>query len=215
MEMYVDSANIEEIKQAKQLGLADGVTTNPTLIAKENGSFTDILKDICKEVSGPVHAEVLSLDCEGIVKEGRELAKIADNIVVKIPMMHEGLKAVKILSSEGIATNLTLVFSAGQAILAAKAGATYICPFLGRLDDIGSDGLDLLAKIKTIFVNNPDLDTQIIAASIRTPNHVIELAGMGIDILTTPAKVLTQLEKHPLSDAGIAQFTKDAEKFKY
>lgn len=215
MDIYVDSANLEEIRQAAQLGLADGVTTNPTLIARENGSFTDILKDICKEVSGPVHAEVLSMDCEGIVKEGKELAKIADNIVVKIPMMHEGLKAVKALSSEGIATNVTLMFSAGQAILAAKAGATYLCPFLGRLDDIGNDGLALLAQIKTILINNPDLDSKIIAASIRTPNHVIELAGMGVDILTVPAKVLSQLEKHPLSDAGIAQFEIDAKKFKY
>lgn len=215
MEIYVDSANIEEIRKAKQLGLADGVTTNPTLIAREQGSFTEILKEICKEVSGPVHAEVLSLDCDGIIKEGKELAKIADNIVVKIPMMHEGLKAVKALSAEGIATNVTLMFSAGQAILAAKAGATYLCPFLGRLDDIGNDGLDLLAKIKTILVNNPDLNSRIIAASIRTPNHVIELASMGIDILTVPSKVLTQLENHPLSDIGIAQFAKDAEKFKY
>lgn len=214
MDIYVDSANIEEIKQARELGLADGVTTNPSLIAKEDGEFTDILKQICREVEGPVHAEVLSLDFEGIVKEGKELAKIADNIVIKIPMINEGLKAVRVLKSEGIATNVTLMFSAGQAILAAKAGATYVCPFLGRLDDISHDGLELLGVIKSILVANPDLDTQIIAASIRTPNHVVELSTMGIDILTVPSKVLAQLEKHPLTDIGIETFAKDAEKFK-
>jgi transaldolase len=214
MDIYVDSANLGEICQAKELGLADGVTTNPTLIAKENGNFEEILKNICSEVTGPVHAEVLSLDADGIVKEGRELAKIADNIVIKIPMLHDGLKAVRILNAEGIKTNVTLMFSAGQAILAAKAGATYVCPFLGRLDDICHDGLELLSSIRTIFVNNPDLECQIIAASIRTPAHVVELASMGVDILTVPSKLLTQLEKHPLTDLGIEQFCKDAEKFK-
>jgi len=214
MDIYVDSANLNEICQAKELGLADGVTTNPSLIAKENGKFEEILKGICSEVSGPVHAEVLSLDAEGIVKEGKELAKIADNIVIKIPMLHDGLKAVRKLAAEGIKTNVTLIFSAGQAILAAKAGATYVCPFLGRLDDIGQDGLELLSSIKTIFINNPDLRCQIIAASIRTPAHVIELSSMGVDILTVPSKLLTQLEKHPLTDSGIEQFCKDAEKFK-
>lgn len=214
MEIYVDSANLKEIRQAKELGLADGVTTNPSLIAKENGVFEEILKDICQEVTGPVHAEVLSLDYEGIVKEGKELAKIADNVVIKIPMIHDGLKAVRALKSEGIDTNVTLIFSAGQAILAAKAGATYVCPFLGRLDDISSDGLELLGVIRSILVNNPDLDTRIIAASIRTPNHVVELSAMGVDILTVPSKVLTQLENHPLTDIGIEQFTKDAAKFK-
>lgn len=214
MDIYVDSANIDEIRQAKELGLADGVTTNPTLIAKENGEFTEILKDICKEVSGPVHAEVLSLDFEGIVAEGKELAKISDNIVIKIPMIEEGLKAARVLREEGIDTNVTLIFSASQAILAAKAGATYVCPFLGRLDDISSDGLELLGVIRSILVNNPDLDTKIIAASIRTPNHVVELSTMGVDILTVPSKVLKQMGKHPLTDIGIEQFAKDAEKFK-
>ncbi|MCG8337989.1 MAG: fructose-6-phosphate aldolase [Proteobacteria bacterium] len=214
MDIYVDSANIDEIRQAKELGLADGVTTNPTLIAKENGEFTEILKDICKEVSGPVHAEVLSLDFEGIVAEGKELAKVSDNIVIKIPMIEEGLKAVRVLREEGIDTNVTLMFSASQAILAAKAGATYVCPFLGRLDDISSDGLELLGVIRSILVNNPDLDTKIIAASIRTPNHVVELSTMGVDILTVPSKVLKQMGKHPLTDIGIEQFAKDAEKFK-
>ena len=214
MEMYVDSANIAEIKQANEVGLADGVTTNPTLIAKENGEFKDILRDICREVSGPVHAEVISLDYDGIMAEGRELAKISDNIVIKIPMMQDGLKAARSFNQEGIPTNITLIFSPAQAILAAKAGATYVCPFLGRLDDISHDGLSLLESIKGIFMNNQDLETRIIAASIRTPNHVVELAAMGIDILTVPAKVIQQMEKHPLTDAGIAQFLKDAEKFK-
>ncbi|MBU3913948.1 MAG: fructose-6-phosphate aldolase [Proteobacteria bacterium] len=214
MDIYVDSANMNDIRQAKELGLADGVTTNPTLIAKEGGEFLEILKDICKEITGPVHAEVLSLDFEGIVQEGKDLASISDNIVIKIPMMHDGLKAVKALNSEGINTNVTLIFSPGQAILAAKAGATYVCPFLGRLDDISSDGLELVGIIRSILVNNPDLETKIIAASIRTPNHVVELSAMGVDILTIPAKVLKQLENHPLTDIGIKQFTKDAEKFK-
>jgi len=214
MDIYVDTANLEEIKQANQLGLADGVTTNPTLIARENGDFKEILKGICKEVSGPVHAEVLSLEYKSMVEEGKELAKIAENIVIKIPMTHDGLKAVKALKSEGIPTNVTLIFSAGQAILAAKAGATYLCPFLGRLDDISSNGLELLDTIKTILINNPDLDAKIIAASIRTPIHVVELSTMGVDILTIPSKVLRQLENHPLTDIGIEQFTKDAEKFK-
>ncbi|MBU2645914.1 fructose-6-phosphate aldolase [bacterium] len=214
MDIYVDTANLAEIKQAHELGLADGVTTNPTLIAKENGDFKDILKGICREVSGPVHAEVLSLEYEKMVTEGRELAKIADNIVIKIPMNHDGLKAVRSLKAEGIRTNITLIFSAGQAILAAKAGTTYLCPFLGRLDDISANGLELLDTIQTILINNPDLDAKIIAASIRTPIHVVELAAMGIDILTIPSKVLEQLEHHPLTDIGIEQFTKDAEKFK-
>lgn len=213
MDIYVDSANLKEIKAAKELGLCDGVTTNPTLIAKEGGSFTEILKKICEVVSGPVHAEVLSLDYNGILTEGRELAKIAQNIVVKIPMIEAGLKAAKTLKEEGIPTNITLIFSASQAILAAKAGATYICPFLGRLDDISHDGLQLLGQIRAILDNNPDLDTQIIAASIRTPLHMVELSSMGVDILTAPEKVLKQMQKHPLTDAGIAQFLEDAKKF--
>ncbi len=214
MKFYVDSANLSEIKDASLVGLADGVTTNPTLIARENGAFEDILKDICGIVSGPVHAEVLSLDYEGIIKEGKELAKISDNIVIKIPMMHDALRAVSTFKEEGIPTNITLIFSASQAILAAKAGATYVCPFLGRLDDVSHDGLELLASIKEILMANPDLETQIIAASIRTPLHVVELSAMGVDILTCPTKVIQQMEKHPLTELGIAQFLKDAEKFK-
>lgn len=213
MDIYVDSANIEEIKNAKQLGLADGVTTNPSLIAKENGDFKEILQSICAEIKGPVHAEVLSLDYKGMVKEARDLAKLSENIVIKIPMIHDGLRAVQTLSNEGISTNVTLMFSASQAILAAKAGATYLCPFLGRLDDISHDGLSLLNTIQEILNQNPDLTSKIVAASIRTPLHVVELAAMGVDILTVPAKVLAQMEKHPLTQSGIEQFAKDAEKF--
>lgn len=214
MDIYVDTANLAEIKQAGELGLADGVTTNPTLIAKEKGDFKEILKAICAEVSGPVHAEVLSLEYDAMLQESKDLAAIADNIVIKIPMIHDGLRVVRTLKSEGIRTNVTLIFSPGQAILAAKAGATYVCPFLGRLDDISANGLELLETIRTILDNNPDLETKIIAASIRTPIHVVELSAMGVDILTVPAKVLTQLETHPLTDMGIEQFAKDAEKFK-
>ena len=214
MDIYVDSANLDEIKKAKELGLADGVTTNPTLIAREDGDFREIIKQICNEVEGPVHAEVLSLKYEEILIEGRELAAIADNVVVKIPMMHDALRAAKQFKEEGIKTNITLVFSASQAILAAKAGATYICPFLGRLDDISSDGLALLDQIQTILENNPDLDTEVIAASIRTPNHVVDLSAMGVDILTIPSKIIGQMEKHPLTESGIQQFLKDAESFK-
>lgn len=214
MDIYVDSANLETIKAAKELGLADGVTTNPTLIAREGGDFKTMIKNICDIVSGPVHAEVLSLKYEDILEEGRDLAKIAPNVVIKIPMMRDGLAAAKTFAEEGLATNLTLIFSPGQAILAAKAGATYICPFLGRLDDISYDGLLLLEQIKTIYSNNPDFNTKIIAASIRTPIHMVELASMGIDILTAPSKVLTQMERHPLTDMGIEQFLKDAESFK-
>jgi len=213
MDIYVDSANLDEILQAKQLGLADGVTTNPTLIAKENGDFKVILQNICKEIEGPVHAEVLSLDYNGMVKEARDLASIAQNIVIKIPMIHDGLKAVKTLSREGISTNVTLMFTASQAILAAKAGATYLCPFLGRLDDISHDGLSLLNTIQEILNQNPDLKSKIVAASIRTPLHVVDLATMGVDILTVPAKVLVQMENHPLTESGIEQFAKDAKKF--
>jgi transaldolase len=214
MKFYVDSANLDEIKEASLIGLADGVTTNPTLIAKEGGSFEEILKEICGIVTGPVHAEVLSLDSEGILREGRELAKISDNIVIKIPMLHDALRVVGTFKAEGIATNITLIFSTAQAILAAKAGATYVCPFLGRLDDISHDGLELIASIKEVLIANPDLETEIIAASIRTPLHVVELSRMGVDILTCPSKVIKQMKKHPLTELGINQFLKDAEKFK-
>lgn len=214
MDIYVDSANLDEIKSANALGLCDGVTTNPTLLLREGTNHIEMLQAIADVVEGPVHGEVLSLDFDGIMAEAKELAKMGDNIIVKIPMFNEGLKAVKALKALGIKTNVTLIFSASQAILAAKAGASYVCPFLGRLDDISADGLVLLSQIRTIFDANPDLETGIIAASIRTPGHVVELAQMGIDILTIPAKVLGQMEKHPLTASGIAQFTEDAKKFK-
>lgn len=213
MKIYVDSADISEIESALTLGLCDGVTTNPTLIAKTGKSMEQAIKDICAIVEGPVHAEVLSLDEAGIVKEGLALAKISDNIVVKIPMCHAGLKAVKRFSDQGIQTNVTLIFSASQAILAAKAGASNVCPFVGRLDDISVPGSDLIEDIVTIFDNYPEIETQILVASIRSPMHVMDAARLGADILTIPAQVLSQMEKHPLTDIGIAKFLDDAKKF--
>lgn len=213
MKIYVDSADVKEIEAAKELGLCDGVTTNPTLIAKTGKSMVQAIRDICAVVDGPVHAEVLSLDEQGILKEGRELAKIAKNIVIKIPMCHAGLKAVKRFAGEGISTNVTLIFSASQAILAAKAGATNVCPFVGRLDDISVDGTELIRDIRAVFANYPQIKTEIVVASIRAPLHVIECARIGADVLTIPANVLTQMEKHPLSDIGIAKFLEDAKKF--
>lgn len=213
MKIYVDSANLDEILWAKAVGLCDGVTTNPTLIAKEGKPMQQTIAAICECVSGPVHAEVLSLEYEKILKEGRELASIAPNIVVKIPMMHDGLKAVKTFAEEGIKTNVTLIFSASQAILAAKAGATNVCPFIGRLDDISQPGIESISQITEIFTQYPKINTEIIVASIRNPLHVIESALLGADIFTIPSNVITQMEKHPLSDAGITKFLKDAEKF--
>jgi transaldolase len=213
MKIYVDSADIAEIKAGLELGLCDGVTTNPTLIAKTGKSMNQAITDICDIVSGDVHAEVLSLDAEGIYKEGKELAKISDNIVVKIPMCHEGLKAVKRFSDEGIKTNVTLIFSASQAILAAKAGATNVCPFVGRLDDISVPGTGLIEEITTIFDIYPEITSEIIVASIRNPLHVVEPALIGAHIFTIPSGVLKQMEKHPLTDIGIAAFLEDAKKF--
>lgn len=213
MKIFVDSANVNEIKAAMELGLCDGVTTNPTLIAKENKKMHQAIEDICKIVKGPVHAEVLSLEYEKILKEGRELSKIAPQVVVKIPMMREGLRAVKTFSEEKIKTNVTLIFSASQAILAAKAGATNVCPFVGRLDDISVSGNALIAEIAEIFNQYPEINTEIIVASIRNPLHVIESALVGAHIFTIPANVLTQMEKHPLTDIGIAKFLEDAKKF--
>lgn len=213
MKIYVDSADVNEIKAAKAVGLCDGVTTNPTLIAKAGKAMIPAIEDICKLVDGPVHAEVLSLDEEGIVKEGRKLAQIAKNVVVKIPMCNAALKAVKRFADEGIHTNVTLIFSASQAILAAKAGATNVCPFVGRLDDISASGTGLIREIATIFRNYPSIKTEIIVASIRGPLHVIESALLGAHVLTVPGNVLTQMEKHPLTDIGIAKFLEDAKKF--
>lgn len=213
MKIYVDSADTSIIEEGLALGLCDGVTTNPTLIAKTGKPMTQAIKDICAITKGPVHAEVLSLDEDGIYKEGKELAKIADNIVIKIPMCNSGLKAVKRFSSEGIKTNVTLIFSASQAILAAKAGATNVCPFVGRLDDISIEGNELIREIATIFDNYVDITCEIIVASIRNPLHVIEPALVGAHIFTIPGNVLTQMQKHPLTDIGIASFLEDAKKF--
>ena len=211
MKFFIDTANLDEIKEAAKIGILDGVTTNPTLLAKEEGEATEIFKQICEVVDGPVNAEVVSLDWEGIVKEGRELVKIADNIVVKIPMTKDGLKAVKVFAAEGIKTNVTLIFTATQALLAARSGATYVCPFVGRLDDISSPGMDLINQIKEIFVKY-DLDTEIIVASIRSPIHVQDSALIGADIATVPFKVINQLFLHPLTEKGIEQFLSDWDK---
>jgi len=213
MKFFIDTANIEQLKEAASIGILDGVTTNPSLIAKEEGSPVDIFKEICEIVDGPVSAEAVSLDAEGMVKEGRELSAIHGNIVVKIPMTKEGLKAVKILSSEGIDTNVTLVFSPVQALLAARAGATYVSPFVGRLDDIQVVGMDLVGQIQQIF-GNYNIETEVIVASIRTPMHVVEAALMGADISTIPFKVIEQMMKHPLTDKGIDSFLADWEKVK-
>lgn len=212
MKIFIDTANLNEIKKAKALGLVDGVTTNPTLLAKEGEEIETLIRKISEEVKGPVNVEVTGITCEEIVKEAREMATWGDGIVIKIPINHEGLKAVKILSSEGILTNVTLIFSASQAILAAKAGATYICPFLGRLDDISFNGLELIRQIKGIYENYDEIETQIIVASVRHPIHVIEAGLLGAEIVTIPPAVLEQMAKHPLTDKGIAQFLEDAKK---
>jgi transaldolase len=211
MKFFIDTANIAQIKEAASIGVLDGVTTNPTLLSREQGEPVEIFKQICEIVDGPVNAEVVSLDWEGIVREGKELAKIHKNIVVKIPMTKDGLKAVKALSKEGINTNVTLIFTPIQALLAARAGATYVCPFVGRLDDISNPGMDLIAQIRQIF-DNYDINTEIIVASIRHPLHVIDTAMIGADIATIPFKVIEQLLKHPLTDKGIDQFLADWEK---
>lgn len=213
MKFFIDTANLEEIKKGVAMGMVDGVTTNPSLIAKENQSFEELIPAICKLVDGPVSAEVVSLEAEGMLSEARVLAKIADNIVIKIPMVVEGLKAVKQLAAEGIKTNVTLVFSAAQALLAAKAGASYVSPFVGRLDDIGTPGMDLIQNIVTIF-DNYGYQSEVIVASVRSPQHVLDAALIGADIATIPFKVIAQLAKHPLTDAGVAQFLADWEKRK-
>ena len=215
MKIFVDTANIKAFEEAMALGIVDGVTTNPTLVSREGTDPKKIIKAICKLVGDrPVNAEVLSLDCQGMVKEARLIAKWADNIVIKIPMMKEGLKAVKILADEGIRSNVTLIFTATQAVLAAKAGASYVSPFVGRLDDISTDGMELVSQIVGIYDNYDALTTEVIVASIRHPIHVIQSGLMGAHILTIPPKVLEMMEKHPLTDKGIDMFLKDAKKFK-
>ena len=211
MKFYIDSADIEEIKQANAMGMVDGVTTNPSLVAKTGRRHHDVIKDICAEIGGLVSAEVIATDSAGMVEEGLELAKIADNVVVKIPMCDEGLVAVKKLTSEGIRTNVTLIFSPVQALLAAKAGATLASPFIGRLDDISTPGMELISQIKQIYVNY-GYKTEILAASIRHPIHILDAALIGADIVTVPFKVLPGLTKHPLTEKGLEQFLKDAEK---
>ena len=211
MKFFIDTANIEEIKDANNMGMVDGVTTNPSLIAKEEGEFLDIIKEIAGIVKGPVSAEVISLDEEGMVSEARELAKISDNIAVKIPMTTEGLKAVKTLSKEGIQTNVTLVFSALQALMAAKAGASYVSPFVGRLDDLAENGMDLIEDIVQIY-QNYGFSTEVIVASVRSALHVKTSALIGADIATIPYKVLNKLASHHMTDKGIDAFMKDWEK---
>jgi len=213
MKFFIDTANLEEIKEATSIGILDGVTTNPTLISRENEEPIALLKKISDVVDGPIAAEVVSLDWEGIVKEGKELAKINNNIVVKIPINKDGLKAVKALNALNIKTMVTLIFTPIQALLAARAGANYITPFVGRLDDISSPGMDLIANIVQVY-NNYDLNTAVIVASIRDPVHVLEAAMIGADISTIPLKVIEQLVKHPLTDKGIESFLKDWEKVK-
>lgn len=211
MKFFIDTANIQEIKKAKEWGLVDGVTTNPSLVSKEGREFKDLIKEICSIVDGPISAEAVSLDAEGMIKEARELSKIHKNIVVKIPMTLEGLKAVRTVSNEGIKTNVTLVFSPTQALMAAKAGATYASPFVGRLDDISQNGMDLIDQILTIY-ENYGFSTEVIVASIRHPMHVVESALMGAHVATIPFKVIEQLSKHTLTDVGIERFLKDWEK---
>ncbi|MFQ5824849.1 MAG: fructose-6-phosphate aldolase [bacterium] len=213
MKFFLDTANLEEIKQAASMGILDGVTTNPTLVSKEKGKFKDILLNICEVVDGPVSAEVVALEFEGMVKEARELASLHPNIYVKIPMIRQGLKAVKALSSEGIHVNVTLCFSPSQALMAAKAGATFVSPFVGRVDDISGVGMEIVTDIRTIF-DNYGFETEILAASLRHPLHVVEAALIGADIATMPYKVFDQLFNHPLTDVGLKRFLDDWEKVK-
>jgi transaldolase len=212
MKFFIDTASLNEIREAAELGLIDGVTTNPSLIAKEGGvDFKQHIAAICEIVEGDVSAEVTSLDMEGMLREGREYARIAPNVVVKCPLTRDGLKATRRLTDEGTKVNVTLCFSAAQAILAAKAGAAYISPFLGRLDDVGQNGLELLAEIVEIY-DNYDWKTEVLAASIRHPIHVVEAARMGAHVATMPLKVIDQLLKHPLTDKGLEQFLADWQK---
>lgn len=213
MKFFIDTASLTEIKEANDLGVLDGVTTNPSLVAKEGKEFIPLLKEICAIVRGPISAEVVSTEFDGMMKEGRELAKIHENIVVKVPLIKDGLKAVKALKAEGIRTNVTLCFSANQALLAAKAGAYFISPFVGRLDDISQNGMELIGQIVTIY-HNYGYDTQVLVASVRHPLHVIDAAMMGADICTMPFKVIDQLIKHPLTDIGLEKFLADWNKGK-
>ena len=213
MKFFIDTANVNEIREANEMGIIAGVTTNPSLIAKEGRDYIETLKEITSIVDGPISGEVKAstTTAEGMIEEGIAIAALHPNMVVKIPMTAEGLKAVKVLTSEGIKTNVTLIFSATQALLAARAGATYVSPFLGRLDDISCDGIQLISDIMDIFFQYDDIDTQVICASVRHPMHVVECAKTGADIATVPYKVLMQMMKHPLTDKGIENFKKDYE----
>lgn len=213
MKFFIDTANLQEIRKANELGLLDGVTTNPTLVAREARDFEELIKEICKIVDGPVSAEVISVEAEGMVKEARQLAKLADNIVVKIPMIYEGIKATKILSKEDISTNVTLVFSPLQALIAAKAGATFVSAFIGRLDDISSVGMGIVEDIVAIY-ENYGFETEVIVASIRNPVHVLDAALIGAHIATIPFKVLIQLAEHPLTEIGLDRFLADWKKMR-
>ncbi|HEX9618757.1 MAG TPA: fructose-6-phosphate aldolase [Polyangiaceae bacterium] len=211
MKIFIDSGDIAEIKEAASMGAIDGVTTNPSLLAKAGKPIKKAIEAICDVVSGPVSAEVLATDMQGILEEGRELSKIHPNVVVKVPLLVEGLKAVHAFKSEGIRTNVTLCFSASQALLAAKAGATYISPFVGRLDDVSEEGMELIEQIVAIY-GNFDFDTQVLVASVRSPTHVVRAALIGADVATLPLKVITQLARHPLTDIGLEKFLADAKK---
>jgi transaldolase len=213
MKFFIDTANVEEIKKANALGLLDGVTTNPSLVSKEGRDFKELITEICQIVDGPVNAEVVSTDADGMIREAMDLIKLGDNIVVKIPLIKEGLKAVKALTAEGIKTNVTLCFSPVQALMAAKAGAAYISPFVGRLDDISHNGMELVEQITQIY-ENYGFETEIIVASVRNPLHVLDAALMGADIATIPYKVMEQLIKHPLTDIGLEKFLADWKKAK-
>jgi len=211
MQFFLDTGNVDEIKQALDWGILDGVTTNPTLISKTGRSFMEVAKEIVKLVDGPVSLETVSLNAEGMIKEGRMLAELGDNVVVKIPMTPEGVKAIQVLESDGIPVNVTLIFSPAQALIAAKAGATFVSPFIGRIDDVSGEGMKLIREVKTIF-DNYDIDTEIIVASVRHPMHVVEAALIGADICTMPFEVMKKLFNHPLTDKGLEQFLKDWEK---
>ncbi len=211
MKFFIDTANLEEIKAAAAMGILDGVTTNPSLAAKESMPYKKLLAEICKVVPGPVSAEVFATDFDGMIAEADELVKIADNIVIKIPTILEGLKAIKTLSGKGVMTNATLVFSASQALMVAKAGATYVSPFVGRLDDISTDGMELISQITTIY-GNYGFPTEVLVASTRSPMHLMESALIGADVITMPYSVITKLMKHPLTDIGLSQFLADAKK---
>ena len=211
MKIFIDSGDVDEIKEAAAMGAIDGVTTNPSLLAKAGVSRKKAISQICEVVDGPVSAEVLATDTQGILKEGRELAKIHPNVVVKVPLIVDGLKATRVFSEEGIKTNVTLCFSASQALLAAKAGATYISPFVGRIDDLSEEGMKLIEQLVTIY-SNYDFQTQVLVASVRHPVHFVQAAMLGADVATVPFKVITQLAKHPLTDIGLERFLEDAKK---